>query len=333
MTSAQIGDVLARLNAGLNTASFILLLLGFLAIKGKQTARHQRLMFAAFITSALFLTSYLTRFAITGAHHINASGAAKAVYFTLLFSHMILAAAAVPLILRALFLAYKKRFDEHRKIAKITFPIWAYVSLTGVVVYVMLYQVYGTAPAAPTASVEAHAPAADVRLPLPDFTLTTEQNKPFGLADMKGRVWVADFVFTTCPTVCPKLTKRMVEVQERTRALGDAVHLATFSVDPENDTPDKLAAYARQYSADPARWTFLTGSLAQIEGTVVGGFKIVMGKKEAEPGGTLMTIFHGEKFVLVDREANIRGYFDADDEGIRDLLRRVTTLAGARASR
>ena len=323
MNAAQIGDVLARLNAGLNSTSFILLALGWLSIKGKRVERHRKLMTAAFVTSALFLVSYLTRFALTGAHHIAATGWVKGAYLALLVSHMILAALAVPFILRALFLALRGRFGEHRKIARITFPIWAYVSLTGVIVYALLYHVVGTAEARSPAIV--HVAPAAVRLPLPAFTLTNQENKPFGLAEMKGHVWIADFVFTTCPTVCPKLTKRMVELQERTRPIGDAVHLLTFTVDPENDTPDKLAAYGKQYGADTSRWTFLTGSLAQIEGTVMDGFKIVMGKKDA-PGG-LVTIFHGEKFVVVDHDANIRGYYDADDAGMRDLMRDVERLA------
>jgi len=323
MNAAQIGDVLARLNAGLNSASFLLLVLGWISVRQKRVERHRKLMGAAFLTSALFLISYLTRYAMTGAHHIAATGWVKAAYLALLFTHMILAAVVVPLILRALFLALKGRFAEHRKIARVTFPIWAYVSLTGVVVYALLYHVVGTAEARP----EAHAARVDLRLPLPAFTLTDERNKPFGLADMKGKVWVADFVFTTCPTVCPKLTKKMVLVQDRTRPLGDAVHLLTITVDPENDTPDKLAAYAKQYGADPLRWRFLTGSLAQIEGAVMSGFKIVMGKKESSPGSGLVTIFHGEKLVLVDRDANIRGYYDADDEGIEDLVRQVESLA------
>ena len=88
--------------------------------------------------------SYLTRYALTGTHHLAAGGWVKAAYLTLLFSHMILAAATVPLVLRSLFLAHKKRFAEHRKIVRWTFPIWLYVSITGVVVYVVLYHVVGT---------------------------------------------------------------------------------------------------------------------------------------------------------------------------------------------
>lgn len=145
MTAVQIGDALARVNAALNTASFVLLLVGFIHIKNKRPKQHETSMKLAFLASALFLAGYLTRFALTGAHHIAATGGVKIAYLSLLFSHMALAAVTVPLVFRTLYLARNKRFAEHRRIAKITFPIWLYVSFTGVVVYALLYHVIGTA--------------------------------------------------------------------------------------------------------------------------------------------------------------------------------------------
>ena len=144
MTAIEIGDVLARVNAGLNTSSFVLLVTGYVQIKNKRPRAHETCMKLAFLTSALFLVSYLTRYALTGAHHLAAGGWVKATYLTILFSHMTLAVATVPLVLRTLFLARRGRFAEHRRIARITFPIWVYVSLTGVVVYALLYHVVGT---------------------------------------------------------------------------------------------------------------------------------------------------------------------------------------------
>jgi protein SCO1/2 len=172
-------------------------------------------------------------------------------------------------------------------------------------------------------------------LPLAAFSLTDQRGKAFGSNELRGKVWVADFVFTTCPVVCPKLTKRMAEIQHRARHLGQAFHLVTFTVDPENDTPERLARYATSYHADPSRWSFVTGSLGDIETTVVKGFKIAMGKEPLEvdggaPGSALFTIFHGEKLVLVDADGNIRGYFDADDEGIDELLRDTEILVNVR---
>jgi protein SCO1/2 len=163
-----------------------------------------------------------------------------------------------------------------------------------------------------------------LRLPLPAFELTNQRGQRFTLDDLKGRVWVADFVFTSCPTVCPKLTKRMAEIQHRSRNLGPAFHLVTFTVDPENDTPERLAEYAKAYHANPGRWTFLTGALGQVETTVVKGFKMAMGKEETSPG--IFEIFHGERLVLVDKEGSIRGYYEATDESIKVLMRDIGIL-------
>jgi protein SCO1/2 len=169
-----------------------------------------------------------------------------------------------------------------------------------------------------------------LKLQLPDFQLVDQRGQPYGSSDLKGRIWVADFVFTSCPTVCPKLSKRMAQIQHRARNLGDAFHLVTFTVDPENDTPERLAAYASSYHASPARWTFLTGPLRDLEPTVVKGFKMAMGKDELPAGSGLFAIFHGEKLVLVDPEGFIRGFYDADDDGTTALLRDAGLIANVR---
>lgn len=161
----------------------------------------------------------------------------------------------------------------------------------------------------------AKAPA--LRLPLPAFELTSESGAVVRRSDLEGQVWVASFIFTRCPSICPKLTSRMAELSERTKGLDD-VKLVTITVDPENDTPDVLAAYAKGYHADPARWTFLTGPHEQISAAVVGGFKVHVAKEEREPG--IFEIVHGERVVLVDREGYIRGYYEATDEGLDALL-------------
>jgi putative membrane protein len=139
MTSEQIGNALAPVNALLNTTSTALLIAGYVAIRRKKVPVHRACMIGAFVASCVFLAGYLTRFALTGSHSFPQLGWVRSVYLAILFSHMVLAAVTVPLVLRTLFLAYKKRFDAHRKIAKITYPIWLYVSFTGVVVYLMLY--------------------------------------------------------------------------------------------------------------------------------------------------------------------------------------------------
>jgi putative membrane protein len=144
VTAAALGDVLARVNACLNLSSLLLLIAGFVAIKQKRIERHRAMMQLAFAASAIFLVSYLARFALTGVHHLAAGGWVKIGYLSLLFSHMILAAAAVPLVLRTLWLARRGRIPEHRRWARLTFPVWLYVSVTGVLVFAILYHVVGT---------------------------------------------------------------------------------------------------------------------------------------------------------------------------------------------
>lgn len=135
----QLGEALAAVNAGLNASSALLLGAGRLAISRGQAALHKRLMLSAFGVSVVFLISYLTRFALTGSHRYPGHGAAKLVYFCILFSHMTLAAATPPLAIRALQLALTGRIDAHKRIVRYAFPVWMYVSVTGVVVYLMLY--------------------------------------------------------------------------------------------------------------------------------------------------------------------------------------------------
>ena len=158
MTVADVGDTLARLNACLNMLSFVLLTTGFVFIKKKRIPAHRTCMQLAFLTSTVFLVSYVTRFALTGAHHLAAGGWVKVAYLCLLFGHMALAVATVPLALRTLFLARKARFADHRRIARVTFPIWAIVSITGVIVYALLYHVSGTVEQRGVATTEAAPP-------------------------------------------------------------------------------------------------------------------------------------------------------------------------------
>lgn len=134
------------INAALNATCAVLLLVAYRAIRRRDIARHRRWMLAASVTSALFLASYLVYHARVGSVRFLGTGAARAVYFTVLGSHTVLAAVVLPLVLRTLFLGLKRRDDTHRRLAKWTFPIWLYVSLTGVVVYVMLYHLYPHGP-------------------------------------------------------------------------------------------------------------------------------------------------------------------------------------------
>jgi uncharacterized membrane protein YozB (DUF420 family) len=131
---------LPAVNATLNSLSAIWLACGYFFIRQKKISAHRFCMIAALITSALFLTSYLIYHYHAGSKPFGGQGAIRTVYFTILLSHTVLAAAIVPLALITLFRALKQRFDKHKRIARWTLPIWFYVSVTGVIIYWMLYQ-------------------------------------------------------------------------------------------------------------------------------------------------------------------------------------------------
>jgi putative membrane protein len=130
---------LPTLNAALNATSAVLLSLGYYFIRKKAVSAHKRCMLGAFATSTLFLISYLTYHYHVGSVRFDRGGWIRSVYFTILISHTILAAAIVPLVLVTLRRAWRARFDKHKRIARWTLPLWLYVSVTGVVIYWMLY--------------------------------------------------------------------------------------------------------------------------------------------------------------------------------------------------
>jgi len=130
---------LPTINATLNTISGILLTIGYVFIRQRKIAAHKNCMLAAFTVSVLFLVCYVIYHYNIGSKPFTQQGWLRPVYFTILISHIILAFVIVPLALRTLYLAWRERFDAHRRIAKITFPIWLYVSVTGVIIYLMLY--------------------------------------------------------------------------------------------------------------------------------------------------------------------------------------------------
>ncbi|HEY7403479.1 MAG TPA: DUF420 domain-containing protein [Candidatus Angelobacter sp.] len=136
-------SIFPALNATLNGASAVLITTGRVLIGRKQVRLHRACMIAAVVTSSIFLVFYLYYHAHVGSVHFPGQGWVRSLYFTILISHTILAAAVVPLVLLSLNYGLRERFDKHRRIARWTFPVWLYVSVTGVVVYIMLYQIYG----------------------------------------------------------------------------------------------------------------------------------------------------------------------------------------------
>jgi uncharacterized membrane protein YozB (DUF420 family) len=134
--------VFPALNAALNATSAILLVTAHSMIQRGRVAVHRRLMLAAVVTSSLFLVSYLYYHAHVGSVRFRGQGWSRPLYFTILISHTILAAVIVPLVMVTLMRALRARFDRHRLVARWTYPLWLYVSITGVVIYFMLYHIF-----------------------------------------------------------------------------------------------------------------------------------------------------------------------------------------------
>lgn len=162
---------------------------------------------------------------------------------------------------------------------------------------------------------------------IPSFALTDQAGAPFTPNRLAGKVWIADFIFTHCTASCPKLTARLKEldVALQHRGKGGGAELVSFSVDPDNDTPPVLAAYAQKAGADPARWSFVTGPSEDVQKVIVEGFKMTA---EREDNGTgQRDILHGNWFVVGDPLGNIRGYYRTEtDEEMKTLIADVIRL-------
>jgi len=143
---------------------------------------------------------------------------------------------------------------------------------------------------------------------LPSFAFINQDGQPFGTAQLAGKIWIANFIFTTCPGPCPIITTRMGELQRPLEKTD--VHLVSFTVDPEKDTPEVLLAYAEKIHAQPARWDFLTGPKPEIYALMRDGFKLAVsdGSENGEESGMPV---HATRVALIDRHGTIRGYYDA----------------------
>lgn len=154
---------------------------------------------------------------------------------------------------------------------------------------------------------------------LPEFNFTNSRGEFITLADFKGKVWAADFIFTTCAGPCPIMTGQMNTVHKEFLN-NDKVRQVSISVNPDYDTPEVLSEYAARYNADTKKWQFLTGDYEDIQNLILNGFKM---------GDPDEIIFHSTKFALVDRQGQIRGYYSGTEpkeitklkEDIRKLLK------------
>ena len=164
-------------------------------------------------------------------------------------------------------------------------------------------------------SASARAAKLPVLAELPDFSLTDRSGRTVTRQEMLGKVNVVDFIFTNCAAQCPQVTAQMVKVQTFALPRWKNVQLLSLTVDPENDTPQALAKYAKDFEADPKRWLFLTGPKDRLDDLTRNGFKVASGSPvpvDTSPDA----ILHSVSLVLVDGRARVRGYYqstDADD--------------------
>ncbi len=146
---------------------------------------------------------------------------------------------------------------------------------------------------------------------VPGFTLTAQSGQPLvSMRELAGNVWIADFIYTSCPGPCPRLSRQMKQIQTALESEKD-VRLVSFTIDPKNDTPDQLAAYAKRYAADTTRWFFLTGDPEVLQKLCLETFML----------GTISgNLDHSTRFVLVDRQSRVRKYYESTDSGVVSSL-------------
>ncbi len=155
---------------------------------------------------------------------------------------------------------------------------------------------------------------------LPVFELTDQSGNPFGLNDLRGKVWIVDTIFTRCSAICPTLTSGMRDIQaviKNDGILSAEVQLVSISLDGGHDSPEILRQFAQRYKADPAQWKFLTGEQDVVWPLVEGGLKLPV---EAGPPGDELNILHSGNLVLIDRTGVIRGYYNGLSEAGRIQL-------------
>ena len=166
----------------------------------------------------------------------------------------------------------------------------------------------------------------------PAFSLAERSGRMMSNADLRGQVWVADFIFTSCAGPCPKMTQSMADLAHRFEA-KDPLRFVSITVDPARDTPAVLAEYARSFGADPVRWYFLTGEETPLRALIVNGFH-VSAIPNASAGGSPAIdphqILHSNYFLLIDADGVVRGTYDGlDPERMQHLTQDIRELLAA----
>jgi cytochrome oxidase Cu insertion factor (SCO1/SenC/PrrC family) len=166
--------------------------------------------------------------------------------------------------------------------------------------------------------------------PAPSFALTDQSGSRFSSADLGGRVALANFIYTSCTDTCPLLSATMGQVQEQLKAeglFGSKVALLSFSLDPDRDTPPALMAYGERFGVDRSGWKMLTGEtelLAQIADDFKLGRPILLPPSPQNPA---ITLGHSNRFVLIDREGQVRAYYRGEELDVQEVLRDLRRLA------
>jgi protein SCO1/2 len=155
-------------------------------------------------------------------------------------------------------------------------------------------------------------PALDDLGVVPAYALTDHTGLPASAEALRGKVTIVNFIFTRCESICPVASLKMERLQERTQHLGAQLQLLSLSVDPDHDTPERLAEYAVRFHADPGRWRMLTGDAAAISRLVSGTFMTQLQTVGKTPSGG-PDIAHSQRFFLVDQELHVRGAYDSTD--------------------
>ena len=170
--------------------------------------------------------------------------------------------------------------------------------------------------------------AAPILGAVPHFVFTNQAGDRFGSDNLRGQPYLAAFMFTRCPSICPKLLAKMKEVDEKAQKEGVDLRLISISVDPEHDTPEVLSAYAKKHGISSERWNFVTGDFQAIAKTAEQGFKVALAGKVDEKRPHL-GITHASHLILVDGQGRIRGYIrSSDEDAAEQVLRTLSLLDG-----
>ncbi len=188
-------------------------------------------------------------------------------------------------------------------------------------VWISICVVLAAMPLVRFATRRARAPL-PVLYSIPSWALTDQRSAPFGTAQLQGHSYVVDFVFTTCLSACPILSARMASLQPRIERIAGAPRLVSITVDPQNDTPERLQTYARRFRAREGTWTFVTGPEASVLGVLEHGFRVAVESPPRGPHGEFnpLDLAHSNRFLLIDGRGRLRGTYAADQNTEIDRL-------------